>query len=671
MAEKKEKKPRKKRSDFGKKRGKRKGIKNPRLQTGSIDFRTIGTQQISNLTSLIGTMASLSRPIIQPSQLNIQEMISTELSKYAPRDIIKVENIPHFQPDIEQGQEERPFVESAQESAALKLQRKAMSNRVQNLRKEVEETQLQKAEAEKNLDIVQQKIVRQQKQFAITGKKNLIETVNGYQAQYLKQKLREMGEEDIEGDVYQLRLSYLKNKGLKFEKDFTVGKGNKGALKMIPMDVEDFEQAQEEPNNELGDLEARLHQTMDIAVQKEQELSGLYKTTYAMEKELEEKNTLLEQTQNELSSMKERIDKDIEQGLTVRDEQLKQAESMKRLLEENLADLRTQNAELKANTISKAEFEANTKGLKETIKKQKQDLDYVRKEIAAKDKMIGQQQIEKQQLALRMEETQLAGEKSLVIAKQENEQKLAESQDYTRQIVESIRNTMGNRIQRVEEESERFKQQTEFQRDQFEEERQSLKGEIIRANAQADLMRQYANQQEEEYNEEARVSNIEFEKLNRNLAKESLFSMFFERENEKLKRVELQQKPSYEPGGASMPIVAELQIKSQKLIENEGFLSKQKQDLIKGSNYLQKPELKRILEKERIDIKPTDDLTDLRIIYLRSMGLKIGEDFNLKGREGARGKASKEFDLIPIIKQDFQRVQEERPIVEIAELQED
>ena len=121
----------------------------------------------------------------------------------------------------------------------------------------------------------------------------------------------------------------------------------------------------------------------------------------------------------------------------------------------------------------------------------------------------------------------------------------------------------------------------------------------------------------------------------------------------------------------NMLIGQELQINSQKLIENEGFLSKQKEDLIKGSNYLQKPELKRIFEKEGIDIEPTDDLTDLRITYLRSMGLKIGEDFNLKGREGARGKASKELDLIPIIKQDFQRAQEERPIVEIAELQED
>jgi hypothetical protein len=592
------KKPRKTRKDKGKKRGKR--IKNPRLQTGSIDFRTIGTQQISNLTSLIGTMASLSRPIIQPSQLNIQEMISTELSKYAPRDIIKVENIPHFQPDIEQGQEERPFVESAQESAALKLQRKAMSNRVQNLRKEVEETQLQKAEAEKDLDIVQQKIVRQQKQFAITGKKNLIETVNGYQAQYLKKQLREMGEDD-EGDITDLRASYLRNKGLKFEKDFTVGKGNKGALKMIPMDVEDFEQAQEEPNNELRDLEARLHQTMDIAVQKEQELSGLYKTTYAMEKELEEKNTLLEQTQNELSSMKERIDKDIEQGLTVRDEQLKQAESMKRLLEENLADLRTQNAELKANTISKTEFEANTKGLKETIKKQKQDLDYVRKEIAAKDKMIGQQQIEKQQLALRIEETQLAGEKSLVLARQENEQKLAETEDYTRQKIEAIRNTMGNRIQRVEEESERFKQQTEFQRDQFEEERQSLKGEIIRANAQADLMRQYANQQEQEYNEESRVSNEIVGMMAEDLLGRTV---------EKIQQTQKQ------------------------------FAITGKNNLIETVNGYQAQYLKKQLR----DIGEDDegDITDLRARYLRSKGLEINKDFTIKtGNKGA-------FKIVPI-----------------------
>jgi len=126
------KKPRKPRKDKGKKRGKR--TKNPRLQTGSIDFRTIGTNAISgpNLTSLIGTLASLPRQVQPnlPQQPNIQEIISTELAKYAPRDVIKTQNFPQppqERADVEQGQEETPLepeLQSSETAQYVKYQKK-------------------------------------------------------------------------------------------------------------------------------------------------------------------------------------------------------------------------------------------------------------------------------------------------------------------------------------------------------------------------------------------------------------------------------------------------------------------------------------------------------------------------------------------------------------------
>jgi hypothetical protein len=115
-----EKKPRKTRKDKGTKRGK-KGMTNPRVQTGSIDFRTIGTQQTfgPNLTSLIGTVASLARPIV-PFQPSVPQQVSSEL--------IMRQNIPPAQEraDVEQNQEETPTTEV----------RRAMGERIGRLRRE-------------------------------------------------------------------------------------------------------------------------------------------------------------------------------------------------------------------------------------------------------------------------------------------------------------------------------------------------------------------------------------------------------------------------------------------------------------------------------------------------------------------------------------------------------
>lgn len=156
-----EKKPRKPRKDKGIKRGKR--TKNPRLQTGSIDFRTIGTKETKgpNLTTLIGTLATLPRQV-QPNlpqpynakeeeekkkkeKEQLQQFISTELAKYAPRDLAK-QNFPQppqERPDMQQAQEEvlnyRSQVEDlSREVAAYKLQKVALTSNIRNTRKQAE-----------------------------------------------------------------------------------------------------------------------------------------------------------------------------------------------------------------------------------------------------------------------------------------------------------------------------------------------------------------------------------------------------------------------------------------------------------------------------------------------------------------------------------------------------
>ena len=114
----------------------------------------------------------------------------------------------------------------------------------------------------------------------------------------------------------------------------------------------------------------------------------------------------------------------------------------------------------------------------------------------------------------------------------------------------------------------------------------------------------------------------------------------------------------------NMKLGEELRQKQHELIEQEGFVNKQKQDLIKGSNYLQKPGLEKILREQGEELTGSEDLTDMRMAYLRNQGLTFNKDFTISTRVGARGKASKEFDIVPIVKQDIQRAQEEVPEAE-------
>ncbi len=141
MAETKEKKPRKTRKDKGIKRGKRK-IKNPRLQTGSIDFRTIGTQQTfgPNLTSLVGSIASLSRPVqttLIPNQPTTYTPTPPELSlvKSKPRDIIETKTNPSFS-FTKNIMEEK--IGDVYEKNRRKEVQKALTNRLENERRQAD-----------------------------------------------------------------------------------------------------------------------------------------------------------------------------------------------------------------------------------------------------------------------------------------------------------------------------------------------------------------------------------------------------------------------------------------------------------------------------------------------------------------------------------------------------
>jgi hypothetical protein len=141
---KKEKKGRKKRKDAGVKRG----IKNPRLQTGSIDFRTIGTQ---NLTSLIGSIASTQQ--VKNIDQNLANELrkkneeieklkeleknqkTTAIVKRKPQDIIAHKINPAFSYKQEILDEKLGDIYQKEREKNMK---KAMSNRLANERKEAE-----------------------------------------------------------------------------------------------------------------------------------------------------------------------------------------------------------------------------------------------------------------------------------------------------------------------------------------------------------------------------------------------------------------------------------------------------------------------------------------------------------------------------------------------------
>lgn len=249
------KKTRKPRKDKGIKRGKRgTGPKKPQFQTGSIDFRTIGTQQTSNATLLAGLIASRAvvPQYLQPQQ---PQQTSTELTRYAPRDLPRNVPPPQFRPDSEQGQEEV--------SQATQV-RQAMGERIGRLRKEAEDLE----EKEAILYVKSKGLERRNLQMEEQGKKlqeeltmasekvkeqknELIKGANFLQQSDLR---RALSAEELEGatDLTDMRSAYLMAKGLKVSEDYTFrareGARGKAAKEfdIVPIQKQDLQRAQEE-----------------------------------------------------------------------------------------------------------------------------------------------------------------------------------------------------------------------------------------------------------------------------------------------------------------------------------------------------------------------------------------------------------------------------------------
>jgi len=174
------KKARKPRKDKGTKRGKKgaKGTANPQFQRGSIDFRTIGTQQTSNPTLLAGLIAS--RAVVPQYLQPQQPQTSTELANYAPRDLPRNIPPPQYRPDVEQAQEETP------EGLQTTQVRQAMGERIGRLRKEEASLFLKgKGMEAKNMKLgeeLQQKqseLIAQDKDMDLKRKSFIVEQVYG------------------------------------------------------------------------------------------------------------------------------------------------------------------------------------------------------------------------------------------------------------------------------------------------------------------------------------------------------------------------------------------------------------------------------------------------------------------------------------------------------------
>ena len=186
-------KPRKTRKDKGKKRGKR--IKNPRLQTGSINMRLIGTSATSapNLTALAGLVAS-SRPVFptfsQDQQLinelrDKEEKIKKQEEKILSTElVIRQQNMPpppQTRPDVEQGQEEV--------SPAGQV-RRAMGKRIARKEKEIEDLE----EVEAKLYVKSKILERKNKQTEEQAK--VMEAQNMLMSNELQQKKHQLIEQD-------------------------------------------------------------------------------------------------------------------------------------------------------------------------------------------------------------------------------------------------------------------------------------------------------------------------------------------------------------------------------------------------------------------------------------------------------------------------------------------
>lgn len=288
-----EPKKRKPRKDKGKKRGKR--MAKPRFQTGSIDFRTIGTQQTmgQNATLLAGLLSSsrAMMPYPPPQQTtipDIQKMISTELIKYAPRDLpnqppTSQESFvppPAQEPDTQQAQEE-----GQEERAVLKLQRQALTANIRNLRKGKEKLQEEFKQTQEKLFYSQQQQEQLQEELTANSKKlieqeqikeglqrdikqNLVEKYMGAQRSTLlrlvKKTPQQMYYETIKGldtsELDDMRFLLLKEQqGITRNQIIENPKGGRGGgINWMLAPAQDLQRAQEEKPQSAEQVEEGL-----------------------------------------------------------------------------------------------------------------------------------------------------------------------------------------------------------------------------------------------------------------------------------------------------------------------------------------------------------------------------------------------------------------------------
>lgn len=197
-----EEKKRKPRKDKGKKRVKR--IKNPKLQTGKLEFKHIGT----NLTSLIGAYATtLRNPVMMPSQPQAQ--MSNELIVRQPQETMEIK-----------ATKPRPVVSENVNTESI---RRAMGSRIQHIREEHEKEMVNIEEQ------YQQELKKNQQEKKKEVQSELIKRINKSQASQLAElvglKVSEAKAFASEKSIEELRKEAFKKQGL----DVTVIGQSKGA----------------------------------------------------------------------------------------------------------------------------------------------------------------------------------------------------------------------------------------------------------------------------------------------------------------------------------------------------------------------------------------------------------------------------------------------------------
>ena len=295
-----EKKRRKKRSDIGKKRKPR--IKNPYLQTGSINMRHIGT----NLTQLVGLMSRPHMPNAPNYQEGEQGLVTiqkelTELSKAFKADVeerfkaqqskkLTQGEIGEEKPD----EEERTVGSSQQElEAAFKLKEFALTSNIKNRRKEIEQLKQQKEEEirlsqeavaradEAELELRQMTTINDEMFQEVERKKQESEALTTQMKRQKNQSIFDKANAmslatlktivgDIEGDITDYRASYLGSQGIT---EFNITKKRKQFIfepkegiyegeEFIPNDIIQLEQERGQMENQLGGLHDTVRELM-------------------------------------------------------------------------------------------------------------------------------------------------------------------------------------------------------------------------------------------------------------------------------------------------------------------------------------------------------------------------------------------------------------------------